>query len=249
MSAHPPATAATPNTAHPATNANESGLITRRSLLPPLGAGNELRYGRKPHQVHRHTMNEERRDPPVRIHVTGLQEAQLPGLVAIENDVAAARTAAGVPEDLATPKTDGDIVRLKRHHDVRVLEADHEAAGYLAWRDEAPGIAILEHLVIDPSLQRYGLGTRLLREIGEKAKEHGIAFCVAVSAKDDRSAAGFLSKRGFVLAGPRGEAPPEVEQWLKASGREVPEPRLEWWWASCDGLGFIPGLPPPMPTW
>lgn len=195
-------------------------------------------------------MTDERRDPPVRVRVTGLQEAQLPMLAAIEQAIAAERQGRGLSLEATEPRTDRDIAQLTRRHEVRVLEADHEPAGYLAWRDEAPGVAVLEALCIDPSLQRYGLATRLLREVGDKAKDLGLSHAVLLVPDGDAGAATFLHKRGFAPAKDPSSSeglPEPVARWLELRGGTPGGHGL--WWGRTDGLGFIPGLPLPEPIW
>ena len=194
-------------------------------------------------------MNDNRREPPVKLRVTGLQEAQLADLVRIEGEIAFERAQAGVAASACVARTDTDLVVMMRDHDVRVLEADYEPAGYLAWRDQAPGIAVIEALTIDGTLRRYGLGTRLLREIGDKAKDHAIPFAVVLCPAGDMVARIFLSKRGFMTAKPDAELPTVVSAWLQGLGAGRIVPGLELWWTGTEGLGTIPGLPPPEPTW
>lgn len=187
-------------------------------------------------------MTEERRGPPVRVRVTGLQEAQLPELVTLERRSASLRAGTEIvapPE----PRDERAIVGLRRTHDVRVLEADHETAGYLAWRDEPPGVAVIEVLCIDPELRLYGLGTRLLREIGEKAPNHGIGYAVVECPRGDTTAASFLARRGFSNANP----PAPIAAWKAQAATS--EPTTELWWTTTQGLGTTPGLPPPEPRW
>ena len=192
-------------------------------------------------------MNEKRRAPPVKLRVTGLQEAQLSVLTRLEEQAAALRAEAGVPAERCIAQTAPEIVRMKRDHDVRVIEADQEPVGYLAWRDQAPGIAILERLLVEPSYRRFGLATRLLLEIGEKAKEHAIALAVCLCPETDLAAQRFLSKRGFLRSGPLAEGPPLVLEWLEGAGAERLVLGVELWWAEAPGLGSIPGLPAPQP--
>ncbi|MBM4374665.1 MAG: GNAT family N-acetyltransferase [Deltaproteobacteria bacterium] len=201
-------------------------------------------------------MNDERRDPPVRVRVTGLQEAQLQTLVATERASAAHRLAAGVPEALVVVRDERDLVGLMRRHDVRVVEADGDPAGYLAWRDEAPGVAIVEALVVEPSYRRYGLGTRLLREVGDKAGILGITHALVLAPRGDSDAASFLFKRGFAPTGWRPDAaelgadlPEAIRNWLDAGNARLVTASLELWMGGTNGLGFIPGLPMPEPTW
>src|SRR5262245_51838660 len=114
------------------------------------------------------------RIPPKKIRVTGLQEAQLSALATIDEACARMFLDIGIEAPRTMPRSEGEIARLARTHDVMVAEADHEPAGYLVWADEEPGVAWLPILIVAPSYQRFGIATRLLRELGEKAGSLGI---------------------------------------------------------------------------
>ncbi len=190
-------------------------------------------------------MGDERK-PPERVRVTGLQEAQLQDLVAIEGRLAEHQVGEGVPQDQLVVRSEVQIASLRRQHDVYVAEADHEPAGYLAWRDEAPGVAVLAVLVVDPELMRYGVGTRLLRELGEKAARAGIGHVVRVAGGKDKNEAAFLASRGF-MPEDAGQLPEKVTEWRAGAGAEAVGADEKLWWAKVDGLGLIPGLPRPEP--
>ena len=93
-------------------------------------------------------MTDEERTPPEKIRITGLQEAQLLDLQAIEARCAAMFYEVGLTDQQVTPRTDIEIARLTRNHDLMVAEADDRTAGYLAWADEAPGVAYLPILLM-----------------------------------------------------------------------------------------------------
>ena len=180
------------------------------------------------------------RKPPEKIRVTKLQEAQVSELRKIEASVADMFQAIGVSQE---PRSDMQIAQLTKRHDVLVAEADDHVAGYLAWADEAPGIANLVVLMVAPDFQRFGIGTRLLRELGESASAHGIETVVApVCAKATWSMA-FLGVRGFA---PVNGAPPEkLTMWREEREPDVVQAGQRLWWAKTDGLGTVPGLPRP----
>lgn len=189
-------------------------------------------------------MNEEERTPPQKVRVTKLQEAQLVELVNIEAACAQLFYDAGFSADDVKPKTEMEIARLPRSHDVMVAEADHEPVAYLAWADQAPGIAWLPTLVVSPMHQRYGIATHLLRELGHAARGFGID--TVVTSCWDRAPWGlsFLAVRGFQPI-EQGGLPDKLTEWLGAGGRELAAPGQKLWWAKTDGLGTIPGLPRP----
>jgi amino-acid N-acetyltransferase len=187
----------------------------------------------------------EARKPPEKIRVTKLQEAQLGVLEQMDEACAAQFQAAGFTTAQVAPRPQTAIARLTRDHDVLVAEADHEPAAYLAWADHPPGVAWLPIFVVAPEYQRLGIGTRMLRELGEIAAGHGIR--AVVTPCWDRAAAniGFLAARGFQMAA--GAMPEKVIEWLAQDRAELLQPGQTLWWASTDGLGTIPGLPrPPM---
>jgi ribosomal protein S18 acetylase RimI-like enzyme len=151
------------------------------------------------------------RTAPKRIRVTGLQEAQLPALVATEQACTAMYNEIGVDAADVPARTHADIIALTRQHDVRVAEADEEVAGYLAWRDEAPGVAYVEELSVHPDHQRRGIATRLLAELEERARELGMAQIVLRSWERASWAQAFYKKAGFAPLGD--DAPAKVRAW------------------------------------
>ncbi len=194
-------------------------------------------------------MSEERRVPderkvPEKIRITKLQEAQLSTLTQIEQDCAQLFYDVGFsPEDIK-PKTDVEIARLPRSHDVLVAEADHEAVAYLAWADQAPGVAWLPLLLVSPMHQRFGIGTHLLRELGHIAHHLGIQTVVTPCWDRASWSMSFLAVRGFQPV-EQGGLPDKLTEWLDLGGRAQLAPGQKLWWAKTDGLGTIPGLPRP----
>lgn len=162
------------------------------------------------------------RTAPKRIRVTGLQEAQLPTLVAMEQACTAMYHEIGFDEAEVPARTLSDIIALTRQHDVRVAEADDEVAGYLAWRDEAPGVAYVQELAVHPDHQRRGIATRLLAELEERARELGMEQIVLRSRERASWAQAFYKKAGFAPLGD--DAPAKVRAWRseqEAAGRPL----------------------------
>ncbi|WP_438036730.1 GNAT family N-acetyltransferase [Sorangium sp. So ce204] len=154
---------------------------------------------------------DDERTAPKRIRVTGLQEAQLPALVALEQACTATHREAGPGAAEIEARTLADLAALTRRHDVRVAEADDEVAGYLAWRDEAPGVAVLEELSVHPDHQRCGVGTRLIADLQDRARELGMEQVVVRFREKASWARAFYEKKGFE---PLGEgAPAKVRAW------------------------------------
>jgi amino-acid N-acetyltransferase len=155
---------------------------------------------------------EERQGPPQKVRISKLQEAQIATLLELEQAVAALYYDIGFDAAEVPPRTEQDFYRLPRDHAVRVAEADHEVAGYAAWRDEAPGVAYLEELSVHPDYQRYGIGTKLLERVFEEARENDFRELVLRAWDKATWAQAFYKKAGFQ---PVDESAPEkVREWL-----------------------------------
>lgn len=186
--------------------------------------------------------NDERR-PPEKIRVTKLQEAQVADLVAVEQHCVGMLYAIGATEEQLKPRGDVQIASLPRKHDVLVAEADDTVAGYLAWADQAPGVAWVSILNVHPDFQRLGVGTCLLRELGESAGAHGIKHVVTSCYNNAAWAISFLGVRGFVPL--EGKLPEPLAQWAEENAADLTGPSQGLWYRATDGLGTIPGLPRP----
>lgn len=172
------------------------------------------------------------RTAPKRIRVTGLQEAQLPALVALEEACTAMYHESGFDAAEVPARALSEIVALTRRHDVRVAEADDEVAGYMAWRDEAPGVAYLEELSVHPDHQRRGIATRLLEELYGRARELGMEQVVLRSREKASWAQAFYRKAGFTPIGD--DAPAKVRAWRgeqEASGKPLDREGVVVLWA------------------
>lgn len=176
------------------------------------------------------------RTPPERIRITGLQEAQLPALLDIEQAVAAMYQESGLAPAAWSSRTVADIVALTREHDVRVAEADYHVAGYLAWRDEAPGVAHLVLLAVHPDYQRFGIATRLLLDLHEGARGVGLGYLVTRIWERAPWAMAFCRRGGLRPVGE--EAPEPVQQWRSSAGN--PEPgQIVLWMPIAPAIGEI----------
>ena len=140
------------------------------------------------------------RPPPSKIRVTKLQETQLGAVETIERSVSGRRTLA-------------QIVALTKLHNVRVAEADDKVAGWLAWRDESPGVAVLETIEVDHEKQRLGIGTKLLEEALGEAKNLNLDTMLVRVPTKATTALGFFRKHGFLELG--AQDPDRVAQWLE----------------------------------
>jgi amino-acid N-acetyltransferase len=146
---------------------------------------------------------------PQRVRITKLQETQIDAVVSIDLACKSAMHRAGVPASEAPARGLAGMAKLTKVHNVLVADADGVVAGYVAWRDESPGVAYLEDLAVKPELQRAGVGTKLLDALREEAR--GLALPVLLtrcwtSAAPARS---FLTKAGLV---PLGSETPEIAE-------------------------------------
>jgi amino-acid N-acetyltransferase len=182
---------------------------------------------------------------PKKIRVTKLQEAQLVDLMAIEARCAQMFYEVGYGDDEIRPRSEFELARLTRNHDILVAEADHQPAGFLVWADQAPGVAWLPTLEVAPAFQRFGIGTRLLRDLGETAHGLGVEMVVTPCWERAAWAMAFLGVRGFAPVD-GGPLPEPIASWKEAHAAELAVvPGQKLWWAKSDGLGTIPGLPRP----
>ena len=152
-------------------------------------------------------MNERVR--PSRIRVLPLNENHLPAVQEIEAACEAIVHSAGVAQ--SSPRALGEIVALTKQHNVRVAEADDKAIGYLAWRDESPGVAYLEELSVTPEKQRFGVASELLQAMRDEARKIGLPVIVTRAWTRVASAQAFLRKSGFLGIGD--DSPERVLQW------------------------------------
>ncbi|MFP6684111.1 MAG: GNAT family N-acetyltransferase [Polyangiaceae bacterium] len=186
----------------------------------------------------------EPRLPPQRIRTTKLQEAQLAELVEFERAAMQMYRAEGYTEEHVEARDDRAIARLTKNHDVIVAEADHLTAGYMAWADQAPGVAVLTQMCIGPEFQRFGIATRLLRELGDTASGHGIEYVACIVWPSAAWALSFLATRGFMPVD-QGVVPEHVAKWCKTAASEVLQDGQIILWRETEHLGHTPGLPKP----
>jgi amino-acid N-acetyltransferase len=195
---------------------------------------------------------ERERTPPDRVRLTGLQEAQLSSLIEAEEACAAMYRGIGVGAAEAPARTVAELVALTRDHDVHVAEADYVAAGYVAWRDEPPGVAYITAIAVDPSYQRFGIGGRLLEAVRDGARRYGIGVAIVRVVERAAWAVRFFQKQGFRRLGD--DAPEEVQRWRsgrEASGEPAVRPGEVLMWAAIGLKAEEPEDDEPQdePTW
>lgn len=142
-------------------------------------------------------MSDDDRTPPARVRLSKLQEVHLPALVKIDRACAEMYHAIGFDAAEVPARSHADLVDLTRGHNVFVVEADWQPAGYAAWRDEAPGVAYVEEINVSPDLQRFGLGAKLLEAIRDDARKTGLKHIVLRAWTKAKWAMAFYGKQGF----------------------------------------------------
>lgn len=137
----------------------------------------------------------------IRVRISKLQESQLDAVVAIDAACRPAMHRAGVPAAETPARAAADIAKLTRGHDVLVAEADGVVAGYAVWRDESPGVAYLEDIVVKEELQRHGVGRKLIEAVVEGAGKVSLPILVTRFWTRAPGARAFLEKVGFAPFG------------------------------------------------
>lgn len=167
------------------------------------------------------------RTPPTRVRVSRLQEVQLPAVEKIDHACAAMYHAIGFDAAEVPVRSAAELVKLTRDHNVYVVEADWQPAGYAAWRDEAPGVAYIEEINVDPDVQRFGLGAKLLETIRDDARKARLKHIVVRAWTKAKWAMSFYQKHGFQEADGATTLPDDVMAWVTSkaeSGRPVTRP-------------------------
>jgi len=154
---------------------------------------------------------EETRTRPSKVYVGRLQDRQLDKVVELEALAKQMYVAHGFAAGDIHARSLVEIVKLTKGHNVRVADADDVVAGYLAWRDESPGVGYVEELCVHPRFQRFGVGTKLFERARQEAEELNLrAMLVRCWAKATWAKA-FFTKQGFKPVD--GSLPEIVETW------------------------------------
>ncbi len=158
------------------------------------------------------------KQPPQRVRVTKMQDAQIDGVVAIDLACKQGLHRAGVsPADLPARGLAG-VAKLTKLHNVLVADADGVVAGYAAWRDESPGVAYLEEIHVRPELQRLGIGTRLLEAVREDVRAVSLPVLVTRCWTKATAATAFLKKAGLEPLGDSNERATMWKEEQEAAG-------------------------------
>lgn len=157
-------------------------------------------------------MSDEERVAPTRVRLEKLQEVHVADLVKLDHAASDMYWQLGFDGAEVPAKTAGDFYRMPKGHAVRVAEADGDVAGYVAWRDEAPGVAFLAELAVHPSFQRFGIGKKLVGKVIEEAREHGFTELALRMSTKAEWAAKFYQALGFAPLD-AASAPPKLKEW------------------------------------
>jgi GNAT superfamily N-acetyltransferase len=153
----------------------------------------------------------EDRTPPKRIRLSGLQEQQLADLLGLDAACAAMFHEVGFDAAEVPVRAASDFVSLARSHSVKVAEADHVVAGFMAWRDETPGVAYLADVSVHPDFQRFGIASKLIEAAREEARGLRLEQMVVRCWEKATWAMAFYRRQRFMPID--ATAPAKVQGW------------------------------------
>lgn len=168
---------------------------------------------------------EETRTRPGKVSVGRLQDRQLDAVVALEQLAKQMYVANGFAPGDVHARSLVEIVKLTKGHNVRVAEADDAVAGYLAWRDESPGVGYVEELCVHPRFQRFGVGARLFEQARGEAEELGLRAMTTRVWSKAAWAKAFWTKLGWKPVD--GAAPAIIGTWKSEQSANGPFVRDE----------------------
>jgi amino-acid N-acetyltransferase len=154
-----------------------------------------------------------------------LVENQLAALVDLDRRCAEMYYAIGFDAATVTPLSEGVFRELWRRSSVQVAEADHEVAGLLAWHEESPGVAYLQHVSVHPSYQRFGIASQLLEAMRKEARTLPFEEVVVRCWEKAPWAMVFFRRHGFAPIDAK--APARVQHWKEerlATGQPLVRP-------------------------
>ncbi|MFT3764234.1 MAG: GNAT family N-acetyltransferase [Minicystis sp.] len=165
------------------------------------------------------------RTRPTRIRLTGMQEGQLTALVALDAACSQMYYDAGFDAAEVPQRSQADFMALARRNSCKVIEADHVVAGFLAWHDEAPGVAYLADIQVHPEYQRFGLAGKLLEALRDEARELKLEQVVVRCWEKAAWAMAFYKRQRFQPID--ATAPAKVQGWKEEqlqSGKPLTRP-------------------------
>ncbi len=175
---------------------------------------------------------DDEREKPKKVRYSKLQEVQLTPLEKLDRRASEMYYEIGFDGAEVPPRSYSDLALLGRTHSVHVAEADYEVAGYAAWRDEAPGVGVIDEMSVDPQYQRFGIGRGLYERIEVEARELGLKEIVARVWDRADWAVKFYESLGF--AGISERTPERVTTWVeeRSAGQPFLRPGESVWWVS-----------------
>jgi ribosomal protein S18 acetylase RimI-like enzyme len=142
-------------------------------------------------------------EPPQRLSLRPAGAADLPLIYRAERDYVRAVEPAG--EAGWTEATDRNLqLWVDNLATTTVLAMDGEAAGYVMWRAESSGAALVITLQVLPAFRRRGLGRRLLDVVAEQARAQGLGP-VTLGVHRENPAVALYEAAGFLPTGTDGE--------------------------------------------
>ena len=182
-------------------------------------------------------MEQDERTRPDRVKILKLQEAHIAELMTVERACAEKYYELGFDAAEVPVGSEQDFYKMPKNHAVRVAEADYKPVGYVAFRDEAPGIVYIEDLEVHPDLWRFGLGRELLGRVAAETRELGLDVVIAKVFVRAEFAREFYHALGFLPIDDA--APAAAKEWLtaKQEAAEVyPRPDQQVLWVSAKVL-------------
>lgn len=161
------------------------------------------------------TQQDDERAPPKKVRFSKLQEVHVEHLRRIDQASAERYWAVGFDAAEVPTRSTQEFYAMPKFHAVRVAEADYVVAGFIAWRDEAPGVLYIEDLSVAPEYQLFGIGAALVGKLYEEAREGGFREVVLRCWKKASWAQAFYKKLGFAELDTNDttSAPQKVQEW------------------------------------
>ncbi len=142
-------------------------------------------------------------EPPHRVSLRPAGAADLPLIYRSERDYMRAIEPAG--EAGWTAATDRNLeLWVDNLATTTVLELAGEAAGFVMWRAEPSGAALVLTVQVLPAFRRRGLGRRLLDVVTDQARAQGLRS-VTLGVHRDNPAVRLYEAAGFRRTGTDGE--------------------------------------------
>lgn len=141
--------------------------------------------------------------PPQRVSLRPASAADLPLIYRAERDYV--RAVEPTSEAGWTAATDRNLeLWVDNLATTTVLELGGEAAGFVMWRGEPTGAALVITIQVLPAFRRRGLGRQLLDVVTEQARAQGLGS-VALGVHRDNPAVRLYESAGLLPTGTDGE--------------------------------------------